>query len=102
MKSVMDVIHAIADEARFYDSLSDNEIAKVVNNALELIDKFEAAEIKPNSLDLGKACCLLLTLSHEYANHEHWETVENLFSGVEPMRVKNLIVAIRDDYFNEA
>lgn len=102
MKSVMDVIHAIADEARLYDSLSDNEIAELKNKALNLIANFEITIIEPTSLDLGKACCLLLTLSNEFANHEHWETVENLFSGVESIAMKNSVLAIRDDYLKEA
>lgn len=102
MKSVMDVVHAIADEARLYDSLSDNEIAELTTKALDLIANFEKTKFEPTSLDLGKACCLLLTLSNDYANHEHWETVENLFSGVEPIAIKNSVLAIRDDYLKEA
>lgn len=84
--------------------MTDEELNDKTCNALKLIEKFEmATEIcdVPHSSEIGKACCLLLTMSHQYSNYRHWEAVENLYSGLTPNQliiIMPSVLALRDDY----
>lgn len=101
MKSVMDVIHQIADEALSYELMTDIEIEEQAKQAIDLISNFEHGLICPTPLALGKACFILLNLSSDCANYRHWEAVENLYSGVSPDRMKLAVLALRDDYLKD-
>ena len=104
MKSAKQVIQEIAAESRSYDSMTDEELNDKTCNALKLIKQFEmATDISdvPNSIEIGKACCLLLTISYQYSNYKHWETVENLYSDLTPNQliiIMPSVLALRDDY----
>lgn len=104
MKSAKQVIQEIAAESRTYDSMTDEELNDKTCNALKIIEKFEmAAETSdvPDFIEIGEAACLLLTMSHQYSNYRHWETVENLYSDLTPNQliiVMPSVLALRDDY----
>lgn len=104
MKSAKQVIQEIADESRTYDSMTDEELNDKTCNALKLIEQFEmATEISdvPDCIKIAKASCLLLTMSHQFSNHRHWETVENLYSDLTPNQliiIMPSVLALRDDY----
>lgn len=102
MKSVRDVIQEIADETRLFDSWTDDETKVRTFLAMRLIEKFEYGIVETTSLELGKACFLLLTLSNNFANYKHWETIEDLFSGVNAKQYKLAVLAIRDDYLKNS
>lgn len=99
MKSINYVIKSIADETRVFESWSSEESNKRTNAALTLISEFERGTSNPTSLELGCACCLLVSTSSEFANHQHWKTIEDLYSGVKPESVKVAVLSLRDDYF---
>jgi len=101
MRSISYVISSIAFETQLYESMSTEELTKRTNASLSMISKFEKGEIKPNSLELGSACCLLISLSEEYANHQHWKTIERLYAGVKPESVKVEVLSLRDDYIKD-
>lgn len=104
MKSAKQVIQEIADESRTYDSMTDEELNDKTYNALKLIEKFEmATEISdvPDSIKIGEAACLLLTMSYQFSNYRHWETVENLYSDLTQNQliiIMPSVLALRDDY----
>ncbi len=101
MRSVSFVIHSIARETQLYESMSTEELIKRINAALSMISEFENGTLQPNSLELGCVCCLLVSLSDEYANHQHWKTIEDLYAGVEPGSLKMEVLALRDDYLKD-
>jgi len=94
----MNIVRIIADETIAFESLSADESIKLTRNALELISRFEQGSEEPTAKELGRACCLLLTVAEEFMNVEYWQTVEELYSGVNHKFYKEEIVAIRDYY----
>lgn len=94
----MKIVRIIADETIAFESLSADESIKLTRNALELISRFEQGSEEPTAKELGRACCLLLTVAEEFMNVEYWQTVEELYSGVNHTFYKEEIMAIRDYY----
>lgn len=101
MRSVSYVIQSIARETQLYELMSTEELNKRTNAALSMISEFEEETSQPNSLELGCVCCLLVSSSDEYANHQHWKTIEDLYAGVQPESVKMGVLALRDDYLKD-
>lgn len=94
----MKIVRIIADETIAFESLSADESIKLTRNALELISKFEQGKEEVTARDLGRACCCLLTVAEEFMNVEYWQTVEELYSGVNHSFYKQEVIAIRDYY----
>lgn len=94
----MKIVRIIADETIAFESLSADESIKLTRNALELISRFEQGSEEPTAQELGRACCLLLTVAQNFMNVEYWQTVEELYSGVNHTFYKEEIIAIRDYY----
>lgn len=94
----MKIVRIIADETIAFESLSADESIKLTHNALELISKFEQGSEEATAKELGRACCLLLTVAEDFMNVEYWQTVEELYSGVNHKFYKEEIIAIRDYY----
>lgn len=94
----MKIVRIIADETIAFESLSADESIKLTHNALELISKFEQGSEEATAKELGRACCLLLTVAEDFMNVEYWQTVEELYSGVNHSFYKQEVIAIRDYY----
>ena len=94
----MKIVRIIADETIAFESLSADESIKLTHNALELISKFEQGSEEPSAKELGRACCLLMTVAEDFMNVQYWQTVEELYSGVNHKFYKEEIIAIRDYY----
>jgi len=93
----MKIVRIIADETIAYESLPADESIKLTQDALELISKFEQGS-ETTAKELGRACCLLLTVAEDFMNVQYWQTVEELYSGVNQKFYKEEIIAIRDYY----
>lgn len=101
-----EVFSILENEINAYN-ISDNDVcAKLFDDALELIKKYEkatdVAEI-PTAYELGKACHWLLFLSNNTDQKKHWETVIKLLSassGVSLLLIRPSVIAIRDDSKN--
>ncbi len=98
MYNSRNVTRDIADDTHAFESLSDNESIKLTHKALADISNFEQGSEKATAIQLGKACCLLLTVAKEFMNVEYWQTVQELYSGVNHTFYKDEIIAIRDYY----
>ena len=98
MQNLQNIIRNIADDTLVFESLSSDESIKLTHNALELISKFEQGSEEPTAKELGRACCLLLTVAEDFMNVEYWQTVEELYSGVNHSFYKEEVIAIRDYY----
>ncbi|WP_446028823.1 hypothetical protein [Lelliottia amnigena] len=61
----MKIVRFIADETIAFESLSAAESIKQTRNALELISKFEQGSEDITAKELGRACCLLLTVAED-------------------------------------
>lgn len=94
----MKIVQSIADDTLVFESLSADESIKLTHNALELISKFEQGSEDITAKELGRACCLLLTVAEDFMNVEYWQTVEELYSGVNHSFYKQEVIAIRDYY----
>jgi len=94
----MKIVQSIADDTLVFESLSAADSIQLTHNALELISKFEQGSEKPTAKELGRACCCLLTVAEEFMNVEYWQTVEELYCGVNHSFYKEEIIAIRDYY----
>ncbi|MFY9995543.1 MAG: hypothetical protein WAK61_11190 [Leclercia sp.] len=94
----MKIVRIIADETIAFESLSADESIKLTHNALELISKFQQGSEEPTAKELGRACCLLLTVAEDFMNVQYWQTVEELYCGVNHKFYKEEIIAIRDYY----
>lgn len=97
MQNVQNVTKDIADDTLLFESLSAAESIQLTHNALELISKFEQGS-ETTAKELGRACCLLLTVAEDFMNVEYWQTVEELYSGVNYKFYKEEIIAIRAYY----
>ena len=93
----MRIVQNIADDTLLFESLSASESIQLTHEALDLISKFEQGS-ETTAFDLGKACCLLMTVLKDFMNDEYWQTVQELYSGVNHTFYKDEIVAIRDYY----
>lgn len=93
----MRIVQKIADDTLAFESLSADESIQLTHKALGLISKFEHGA-ETTALELGRACCLLLTVAQNFMNVEYWQTVEELYSGVNYTFYKDEIIAIRDYY----
>ena len=98
MQNVRNVTRSIADDTLVFESLSAAESILLTHNALELISKFEQGSEEPTAKELGRATCLLLTVAQDFMNVEYWQTVEELYSGVNHSFYKKEVIAIRDYY----
>ncbi|MDU5442505.1 MAG: hypothetical protein E6105_06845 [Finegoldia magna] len=98
MQNVLNAARVIADDTRSFEALSDEDSICLTHKALDLILKFEQGSKETTAFDLGKACCLLMTVLKDFMNVEYWQTVEELYSGVNHTFYKDEIVAIRDYY----
>jgi len=94
----MRIVQKIADDTLAFESLSADESIELTRKALELISRFEQVSEEPTARELGRACCLLLTVAQDFMNVEYWQTVEELYSGVNHTFYKEEIIAIRDYY----
>jgi len=98
MQNVRNVTRDIADDTLEFESLSAADSIQLTHNALELISKFEQGSEEATAKELGRACCLLLTVAEDFMNVEYWQTVEELYSGVNHSFYKEEVIAIRDYY----
>lgn len=94
----MKIVQSIADDTLVFEALSDDESILLTHKALDLILKFEQGIEETTAFDLGKACCLLMTVLKDFMNVEYWQTVEELYSGVNHSFYKEEVIAIRDYY----
>lgn len=94
----MKIVQIIADETIAFESLPAAESIKLTHNALELISKFEQGSEEVAAKELGRACCRLLAVAEDFMNVEYWQTVEELYLGVNHTFYKEEIIAIRDYY----
>lgn len=98
MQNLQNITRNIADDTLVFESLSAAESIQLTHNALELISKFEQGSEEATAKELGRACCLLLTIAQDFMNVEYWQTVEELYSGVNHSFYKQEVIAIRDYY----
>lgn len=94
----MRIVQKIADDTLAFELLSDEDSIQLTHNALKLISNFEKGSEGTTAQELGRACCLLLTIAQEFMNVQYWQTVEELYSGVNHTFYKEEIMAIRDYY----
>ncbi len=94
----MRIVQKIADDTLAFESLSADESIELTHRALELILNFEKGIEGITAQELGRACCLLLTVAQDFMNVQYWQTVEELYSGVNHTFYKDEIIAIRDYY----
>ncbi|MEB6379198.1 hypothetical protein MXM41_09665 [Leclercia adecarboxylata] len=93
----MRIVQNIADDTLAFEALSDDESIKLTHNALELISNFEKGS-ETTATELGRACCLLLTVIQDFMNVQYWQTVEELYSGVNHEFYREEITAVRNYY----
>jgi len=93
----MKIVQNIADDTLLFESLSASESIQLTHEALDLISKFEQGS-ETTAKELGRACCLLLTVAKDFMHVENWQTVEELYSGVNHTFYKEEVIAIRDYY----
>jgi len=98
MQNLQNITRNIADDTLLFELLSAAESIQLTHNALELISRFEQGSEEPTAKELGRACCLLLTVAEDFMNVQYWQTVEELYSGVNHTFYKDEIIAIRDYY----
>ena len=98
MQNLQNITRNIADDTIVFESLSADESIKLTHNALETISEFELGSEEPTAKKLGMACCILLTVAEDFMNVEYWQTVEELYSGVNHSFYKEEVIAIRDYY----
>jgi len=94
----MKIVQNIAGETIAFESLSADESIELTRKALELISNFEKDLEETTARELGRACCLLLTVAQDFMNVQYWQTVQELYSGVNYTFYKEEIIAIRDYY----
>lgn len=94
----MKIVRIIADETIAFESLSDADSIQLTHKALDLIANFEQGTQDVTASELAKATCLLLTVAKDFMNVEYWQTVEELYSGVNHTFYKEEVIAIRDYY----
>lgn len=94
----MRIVQKIADDTLAFESLSDDESIKLTHKALDDISNFEQGSEEATAIQMGRACCLLLTVAKEFMHVQYWQTVQELYSGVNHTFYKDEIVAIRDYY----
>jgi len=97
----MKIVQNVASDTLAFEALSDDESILLTHKALDLILKFEQGIEETTAFDLGKACCLLMTVLKDFMNDEYWQTVQELYSGVNHTFYKDEIVAIRDYYLEQ-
>lgn len=98
MQNLHNITRNIADDTLVFESLSAAASIQLTHNALELISNFEQGSEDVNAKELGRACCCLLTVAEDFMNVEYWQTVEELYSGVNHSFYKKEVIAIRDYY----
>ncbi len=98
MLNLHNITRNIADDTLVFESLSAAASIQLTHNALELISNFEQGSEDVNAKELGKACCCLLTVAKNFMHVEYWQTVEELYSGVNHTFYKEEVIAIRDYY----
>jgi len=97
MQNLRNVTRDIADDTLKFEVLSDADSIQLTHKALDLIDNFEQGS-EVNASELSRACCLLLTVVQDFMNVEYWQTVQELYSGVNHSFYKEEVIAIRDYY----